>query len=456
MSKQKTNWICERCKYSAIRWNGACPSCKAWNTLKETSLKTPITQKLPIQLVRLSDAQAEEPKRLSTEIQEVDRVLGGGLVPGSLILLGGDPGIGKSTLLLQICSGVAKKTGRPVLYVSGEESIQQLSIRANRIGVKSKDVFCLSHCHISSILETVQTIHPCFLIIDSIQTTYEEKLPSTPGSPQQLREVCAQLLTLAKGSSIIVFLIGHVTKEGGLAGPRLIEHMVDAVLSFEGDKDLRFRFLRTTKNRFGSTDEVGVFMMEKSGLVEMNQPSLLFIGDQKGIPGSSVTCFLDGARPFLVEVQALLCKSYYANPIRRSSGLDPNRIAVLLAVAERRLNLRIHEFDVFFSVTGGIKLNDPSCDLSLLMSLFSSLENKSLPEKTLILGEVGLGGEIRAVPHLTQRVKEGILMGFRRFLIPEQNLQPIKQKDGIAIEILIMKDIGSAWKWAKLNSSYST
>ncbi|RDB31351.1 DNA repair protein RadA [Candidatus Similichlamydia laticola] len=389
---------------------------------------------------------------MSTEIQEVDRVLGGGLVPGSLILLGGDPGIGKSTLLLQICSGLTKKKNEPVLYVSGEESIQQLSLRANRLGLLSQQVFCLSHCHVSSILETVQRLRPSFLVIDSIQTTYEPSLPSAPGSPQQLKEICSQFLTLAKISHLIICLIGHVTKEGGLAGPRLLEHMVDTVLSFEGDRDLRFRFLRTTKNRFGSTDEVGVFMMEKIGLVEMNQPSLLFLSNLKGMAGSSITCFLDGVRPFLVEVQALICKSYGANPVRRSSGLDPNRIAVLLAVAERRLNIRLYQFDIFFSVTGGIKLQEPASDLSILMSLFSSMNNKSLPEKTLMIGEVGLGGEIRPVPHLTQRIKEGILMGFKRFLIPDQKIQEIKSKDGIATEILVVKDISSAFQWAKHGS----
>jgi DNA repair protein RadA/Sms len=357
---------------------------------------------------------------------EFDRLLGGGIVPGSLILIGGDPGVGKSTLLLQV-SHLLAQGKRTVLYISGEESLAQVSLRAKRLGVDSDNLLLFSETQISAIKQTIEHVKPAAVVVDSIQIVYKEEIPSAPGSATQLREATAELLHLAKGSNTAIFLIGHVTKAGEIAGPRLLEHMVDSVLYFEGDKQIHYRLLRVIKNRFGPADEIAVFQMNYNGLSEIPNPSSLFLEERvRGSTGSVIVPALEGSRSLLVEVQALVSHTHFSTPTRRGSGLDQNRLALLLAVLEKRVGLQLHSCDIFVSVAGGLKITEPGLDLGILLAVASSLTNKAIDPQTLAVGEVGLGGEVRSVSRLEVRLKEAALMGFERCFVPKRSLSALK------------------------------
>ena len=358
-------------------------------------------------------------------MNEFDRLLGGGVVPGSLNLIGGDPGVGKSTLLLQVCHQLAQHHQR-VLYVSGEESAPQIALRASRIGAGAENLFLLCETACDTVKECVERFKPQIVVIDSIQTLYKRDIPSAPGSVAQLRETTAEMLHLAKGTGTAIFLIGHVTKSGEIAGPRLLEHMVDVVLYFEGDKHLQHRLLRVIKNRFGPADEIALFQMAERGLIEASNPSQVFLQHRnERQPGSAILPTLEGSRAVLVEVQALVAKTHFATPSRRCTGLDANRLALLLAVAEKHLHYPVHQCDIFVSVAGGLKITEPAIDLAVLCAIASSLEQKVIDSQTLVIGEVGLGGEMRSVSHLQARLKEGALMGFERCMLPKAGLEGV-------------------------------
>ncbi len=363
--------------------------------------------------------------RMKSGIGEVDRLIGGGIVPGSLTLIGGDPGVGKSTLLLQLANAFGKQ-GLKVLYVTGEESCEQTSMRALRLGITTPNIFLLNETLVEAILTQVENLSPDLLVIDSIQIVYKGEIPSSAGSVSQVRECTTDFMRQAKGRNLATFLIGHVTKGGEIAGPRVLEHLVDAVLYFEGESQGTHRFLRVVKNRFGSTDEVGVFQMEQEGLREVLNPSELFLEERlKGTIGSLIIPTIEGSRPLLVEVQALVTKSGFVNPTRRSTGLDPNRLALLLAVLEKRVGFQLHTADVFVSLAGGLKIFEPAADLGVLLAIASSWKNRAVDPETVVIGEVGLGGEVRSVPKIASRLKEAELLGFKRALIPEKAIKQL-------------------------------
>lgn len=428
MAKTAVIWECQSCGKKAAQWVGCCPSCKAWNSY-EKGLETKEqaeryqTKRSHSKPLRLKDVNVEQTPRIRTRLKEFDQVLGGGIVPGSLTLLGGDPGIGKSTLLLQSCFALAKQGAR-VLYVSGEESLAQIKMRAVRLNVDSDNLLLLSETQVLSIVQQVKELKPHVVVIDSIQIVYKPEIPSSPGSVTQLREATAEFLHLAKGTQTSIFLIGHVTKAGDIAGPRILEHMVDTVLYFEGDKQLRYRLLRVIKNRFGPCDEIAVFQMEEAGLKEVDNPSSLFLKErQEGQNGSVIVPLLEGSRGMLVEVQALANKSFFPQPTRKSSGIDANRLSLLLAVLDKRLKFQLHACDIFVSAAGGIRIQEPASDLGIALAIGSSIANQSIDPETLVVGEVGLGGEVRSVPRLDLRLKEAALMGFRRCLVPKSAMK---------------------------------
>jgi len=436
----KTIFCCQACGYQAHKWMGKCPDCGQWDTLVEErqapkqakslkhGLSTSCLEPVPIDSIDLKDEQ-----RLLTGIREFDRALGGGLVAGTLVLIGGDPGIGKSTLMLQSLYGLAK-TGQKVLYVSGEESIKQIRLRSKRLSTVSPEILVVSEVDLDSIIAMVENTRPHVLVIDSIQTMYSTDLASAPGSVGQVRESTVQLMLMAKKLSIPTFLVGHVTKDGAIAGPKLLEHMVDTVLYFEGDRNHVFRILRAVKNRFGSTNEIGVFEMKEQGLEEVVNPSALFLSERpENAPGSVVTASMEGSRPILVELQALASSTSFGTPRRTILGLDQNRVALLTAVMEKKLGLHLMGHDIFMNVAGGVKIDEPAVDLGIVSAVASSFLDKPVPGATAVLGEVGLTGEVRAVGQVEIRVGETKKMGFTRCLIPESNLKRMSGIKGIEI-----------------------
>lgn len=425
MAKVKTIYSCTECGASSPKWQGQCPGCNQWNTLVETvAEKTPTNSRFEslaptARLQNLSEIEAREVERITTGIGEFDRALGGGLVNGGVVLIGGDPGIGKSTLLLQALAHLS--LNNKVLYVSGEESGEQVALRARRLGLDTRSLQLMAEINLERILATLQAEKPVVAVIDSIQTLWSDQLSSAPGSVAQVRECAAQLTRLAKQAGITVILVGHVTKEGALAGPRVLEHIVDTVLYFEGDTHSSFRLVRAFKNRFGAVNELGVFAMTETGLKGVSNPSALFLSQHgQDVAGSCVMVTQEGTRPLLVEIQALVDTSH-GNPRRLTVGLDPQRLAMLLAVLHRHAGIVCFDQDVFVNAVGGVKITEPAADLAVLLSITSSLKNKPLPSKLIVFGEVGLAGEIRPAPRGQERLKEAAKLGFTRALIPEAN-----------------------------------
>ena len=427
-------FFCKECGFESNGWLGNCPGCKQWNTFVEAPAEPKAGKSRGGQDARivrpilrqtqsfslLKDAKATSGERTGTGLKELDRVLGGGLVKGSLVLISGDPGIGKSTLMLMISGTLSK--AQKVLYVSGEESAEQLKLRADRIGVNSDALYVLPETDMSVVYDAVEELSPDCLIIDSIQTMCDDGIPSAAGSVSQVREITGSLMKLAKTRGITTFVVGHVTKDGNIAGPNMLEHMVDTVLYFEGERQLFYRILRCVKNRFGSTNEIGVFEMGGSGLKEVPNPSAAFLeGRPVGVPGTAVACVLEGTRPMLVEIQALISGSIFSNPRRMSTGIDYNRIAMLLAVLEKRMGLNIVGCDAYVNVIGGIRLDEPAADLALVAAVVSSCGNFALPENCVFFGEIGLTGEVRAVAHAEKRLTEILRLGFKRCYMPAAN-----------------------------------
>jgi DNA repair protein RadA/Sms len=419
MGKNISKFVCQECGYETYKWLGRCPGCGQWNTLIE-EIQTRSDKSGPsreIAAVPLSDISGSDTYRFSSGLGELDRVLGGGVVPGSLVLLGGDPGIGKSTLLLQVADKIAY-TGKKVLYLSGEESLRQIRLRATRLQIDSKNIFLLNEPNIDLLGDYIKEINPDFVIIDSIQTVYSQHISSIPGSVSQLRECTASIMNLAKKSDKAFFLVGHVTKDGVLAGPRVLEHMVDVVIYFEGDKNFAFRLLRGVKNRFGSTDEIGLLEMSGQGLLEVTDPSYIFLSGSINTNGTAVAVSFEGTRPLLIEIQALVASSSPGYPKRMASGIDQNRLALIIAVLEKVRGFRLSDFDVYLKVTGGVFLKDPSVDLGIAAAIVSSYKDRLIPPDTAFIGELGLSGQIRSVPFLEARLKEVEKMGFKRVVVP--------------------------------------
>ncbi len=438
----KTVFSCQSCGYQTPKWLGKCPDCGQWHSFTEETVTPRVTKRaeettlsgtgtpvpVPIDAITIENEQ-----RLSTGIGEFDRVLGGGVVPGTLVLIGGDPGIGKSTLMLQALYGLAQ-IGHKVLYVSGEESIRQIKLRSQRLNTQAPQLFVVSEIDIDVILTMIKSFDPALIVIDSIQTMFHPSLSSAPGSISQVRETTLKLMLMAKRTGIPVFLVGHVTKDGAIAGPRLLEHMVDTVLYFEGDRSHIFRILRAVKNRFGSTNEIGVFEMNRNGLEEISNPSALFLSERPdNAPGSVVTACMEGTRPVLVEIQALASSTHLGTPRRTILGLDANRVALLVAVLEKKVGFQLMGHDLFMNVAGGAKVVEPAVDIGIICAVASSFMDKPVPEGTVVLGEVGLTGEVRAIGQIENRVSECEKMGFTRCLLPESNLARCKEIQGIRI-----------------------
>ena len=443
---KKTIFFCQNCGHEENKWLGQCPMCKEWNTFVEenvsVSKSTAVTQARRLEPMPLSKVTTDSEERVLTRIGELDRVLGGGIVPGSLVLVGGDPGIGKSTLLLQVCQKLSAEKRR-VLYISGEESLKQIKLRANRMGEFSDALQLLCETNLESIRIIIEESKPEVVVIDSIQTMYSEEVSSAPGSVSQVRESTNVLMQLAKGLGITIFIVGHVTKEGTVAGPRVLEHMVDTVLYFEGDRHASYRILRGVKNRFGSTNEIGVFEMRQDGLQEVENPSEFMLqGKPENASGSVVACSMEGTRPILLEVQGLLCQSNFGMPRRTATGTDYNRVNLLMAVMEKRAGLHLSNYDAYINIAGGIKMNEPAIDLAIVLALASSYKNRPIDEKTIVFGEVGLSGEVRAVSMPEQRVSEAKKLGFTTCIIPEVCKDMVKNIKGI--EIIGVKDINQA------------
>ena len=441
MAKAKTSaFFCQNCGYESAKWMGQCPGCKEWNTFVEelvdrkalsgSGKRKPASEAKP---VPLSSIVASDEERVSTNMKELDRVLGGGIVRGSLVLVGGDPGIGKSTLLLQVCRNLSAQ-GLSVLYVSGEESLQQIKIRAERIGTFTDHLQLLCETNLELIREVVERQKPQIVVIDSVQTMYNDSVGSAPGSVSQVREATSVLMQIAKGMDISIFIVGHVTKEGVVAGPRVLEHMVDTVLYFEGDRHESYRILRGVKNRFGSTNEIGVFEMRTEGLAEVENPSeYMLSGKPADASGSVVACSVEGTRPILLEIQALICHSYFNNPRRTATGTDFNRVNLLLAVLEKRLGMQLSDCDAYVNIAGGIRMNEPAIDLGIVLATISSKLDLTIDEKTICFGEVGLSGEVRGVTMAEQRVAEAAKLGFKRCILPSVCLGAVKSVKGIEL-----------------------
>ena len=428
--KQKTTFFCKECGFESPKWLGQCPGCKEWDSfVEEPVVKTAAGRSVTVtehrEPSKLSEIVTNDEVRTLTGIGELDRVLGGGIVTGSLVLVGGEPGIGKSTLLLQMCKQLAE-AGKDVLYVSGEESVKQIKMRADRLGTFQKELFLLSETDLDIVTEVIGRKKPEIVIIDSIQTMYREEIGSAPGSVSQVRETTSTLMRLAKSLPVSIFIVGHVTKEGVVAGPRVLEHMVDTVLYFEGDGGASYRFLRGVKNRFGSTDEIGVFEMRGNGLVEVPNPSeYMLAGKPKQAPGSIVVCSIEGTRPILIEVQALVCQTNFNMPRRTSTGTDYNRVNLLMAVIEKRMGVRMGDCDAYINVAGGMRIHEPALDLGIILALLTSYRNQSLDDETICFGEVGLAGEVRAVNMAEQRVLEAAKLGFKRCILPKVNCRQL-------------------------------
>ena len=438
---KKSIYFCQNCGHEESKWLGQCPMCKEWNTFVEEKVSTPAAgvsrgssvAKPKSQVVTLSSVSTTDEERTKTGIKELDRVLGGGIVQGSLVLVGGDPGIGKSTLLLQVCQKLADKQ-KKVLYISGEESLKQIKLRANRMGEFADSLFLLCETNLAAIQSVIEKETPDVVVIDSIQTMYNEEVASAPGSVSQVRESTNVLMQLAKGLNISTFIVGHVTKEGTVAGPRVLEHMVDTVLYFEGDRHASYRILRGVKNRFGSTNEIGVFEMRREGLCEVENPSeFMLSGKPENASGSVVACAMEGTRPMLMEIQALICRSNFGMPRRTAAGLDYNRVNLLMAVLEKRMGLPLSNYDAYVNIAGGIRMNEPAADLGIVMAIASSYKNKPIAEDTIVFGEVGLSGEVRAVTMPEQRVAEAKKLGFKTCIVPAVALKSIGKVDGIEV-----------------------
>lgn len=443
---KKTVFFCQNCGHEENKWLGQCPMCKEWNSFVEetvVSANPSATRTVrDAKPVTLNQVQTDREERVRTTIEELDRVLGGGIVPGSLVLVGGDPGIGKSTLLLQVCqrlTGMQKK----VLYISGEESLRQIKLRADRIGEFPEELLLLCETNLAVIKSLIEKQKPEVVVIDSIQTMYSEEVASAPGSVSQVRESTNVFMQLAKGLGISIFIVGHVTKEGTVAGPRVLEHMVDTVLYFEGDRHASYRILRGVKNRFGSTNEIGVFEMRQDGLREVANPSEFMLnGRPEQASGSVVACSMEGTRPILLEIQALVCNSNFGMPRRTAAGTDYNRVNLLMAVLEKRAGLHLSASDAYVNIAGGIKMNEPAIDLGIVMALVSSYKNRPIDDKTIVFGEVGLSGEVRAVSMPEQRVMEAKKLGFETVIMPEVSVGAVKNIK--EIRIVGVKNIGDA------------
>ncbi len=431
MKASKTIYVCTECEYQSAKWMGRCPSCGAWNTMEEQMVipEPAATARSAPKLslgsydntaVKFSELELPNYMREETGLGELDRVLGGGLVHGSVVLLSGEPGIGKSTLLMQISSALGEK--RRVLYVSGEESKGQLKLRADRLGAGGDNLYLLTETNFERVISETDRVKPDIVIVDSIQTFYSDQISSSPGSVSQVKDCALRLITKAKNEGISVIIVGHVNKEGGIAGPKVLEHMVDAVLYFEGERQQIYRIIRAIKNRYGSTNEIGVFEMTDHGLSEVENPSeMLLAGRPKNVSGNCAVCVMEGSRPIIAEVQALATKSYLPSPKRTSSGLDYNRMYLLLAVLEKRLGLRFSENDTFLNVIGGLRLEEPAVDLATALALISSIKDKPIGDEIIAFGEVGLSGEVRAVSNIDQRIKEAVRLGFTQIVLPERN-----------------------------------
>lgn len=449
MPKNKNIFVCRECGAEYSKWNGKCSSCGAWNTLEETAPVAVVTGKAaPVgtfKYSRISEISYDDETRYDTGISELDRVLGGGLVKGSLVLIGGDPGIGKSTLLLQICGFMGRD--HTILYVSGEESERQIKLRAERLGVAVENLFLASNNNCESIIKAVCENKPEIVIIDSIQTITSSALTSAAGSIVQVRECTGAFMRMAKSEEIPVFIVSHVNKDGGIAGPKIMEHIVDTVLYFEGDKQLSYRILRAIKNRFGSTNEIGVFRMDDDGLTQVENPSeMMLSGRLKNVSGSAVVCAMEGTRPILAEVQALVTKSSFSAPRRVATGFDYNRLYMILAVLEKRCGYFFGGLDVYVNIVGGLKLDEPAADLAVAMALWSGLCDKAIPEDLLVFGEVGLGGEIRSVSRVRERVKEGARLGFTKCVIPKHSFRELSKTENYGIKIIGADTIVGAFK----------
>lgn len=449
-TKEKQIFFCKECGYESVKWLGQCPGCKQWNTLVEaTAVKKGnkiVRDKAAAKPTLLSDISVDSQDRWSTKMKELDRVLGGGIVRGSLILVGGDPGIGKSTLLLQVCKNLSDD--KNVLYISGEESLKQIKLRAMRLGEFKNPVSMLCETDLDVIKESIKEYKPDVVVVDSIQTMYNAEVGSAPGSVSQVRESTNVLMQLAKGMQITIFIVGHVTKEGVVAGPRVLEHMVDTVLYFEGDRYASYRILRGVKNRFGSTNEIGVFEMRETGLMEVSNPSeYMLSGMPEGASGSVIACSIEGTRPILVEIQALVSRTNFGIPRRTAAGTDYNRVNLLMAVLEKRAGLQIGDCDAYVNIAGGIKITEPAMDLGIVMSVASSYKNKVIDNSTVVFGEVGLAGEVRSVSLAKERIAEAQKLGFKKCIIPKSSLEALDNsfvKNLKGIELIGIRNVAEA------------
>lgn len=450
MAKQRSLFVCRDCGQEYPKWNGRCTACGAWNTIEETIAPTVVVGKSAVPAgeftySRIGEISYDDETRYDTGIAELNRVLGGGLVKGSLVLIAGDPGIGKSTLLLQICGFMGNE--HTILYVSGEESERQIKLRAERLGINSDNLFLASNNSCESIISAVCKNKPEVVIIDSVQTITSNAVASSAGSVVQVRECTNAFMRMAKSEEIPVFIVSHVNKDGGIAGPKIMEHIVDTVLYFEGEKHLSYRILRAFKNRFGSTNEIGVFNMDDDGLKEVANPSeMMLSGRQKSVSGSVIVCSIEGTRPILAEVQALVTKSGFSAPRRVATGFDYNRLYMILAVLEKRTGFFFGGVDVYVNIVGGLRIDEPAADLAVAMALYSGLCDNVIPEKLVVFGEVGLGGEIRAVSHVRERVKEGARLGFEKCIIPKQNFSSLSKAEGYGIQIIGASTLEQAFR----------
>lgn len=442
MAKKKTKFVCQSCGYESVKWVGKCPACNEWNTMVEFIEQPASSRRLTFNTnasvegtrpISIMEVEIGSETRIETSFEEFNRVLGGGIVLGSLVLIGGDPGIGKSTMLLQVSSQLAKKDYK-VLYVSGEESQKQIKLRAERLGVATKKLYVLSETDLSYIARYMDEMSPEFVVIDSIQTIYLQEVTSAPGSVSQVRECTSELMKIAKTKGIPIFIVGHVTKEGAIAGPRLLEHMVDAVLYFEGERHHTYRILRAVKNRFGSTNETGIFEMKELGLVEVLNPSEIFLEERPfGVAGSTVVSSMEGTRPVLVELQALVSPTSFGNARRMATGIDHNRVSLIMAVLEKRIGLLLQNQDAYLKVAGGLKLDEPAVDLAVAVSIASSFQDKPTNPTDVVIGEIGLTGEVRRVSRIEQRVQEAAKLGFKRAIIPSKNIGGWSFPEGMEI-----------------------
>ena len=451
MAKAKEVYVCAQCGYETPKWVGKCPGCGEWNSFEQVVQTAQPAAKRggtaaiqPVEIYRLGEIDLDDETRYHTGLSELDRVLGGGIVRGSLVLLGGDPGIGKSTLMLQICEHLGRELS--ILYISGEESVRQLKLRADRLGVDSENLYILAQTDIDTIVHTIAEKKPGLVMVDSIQTMSVAGVNSSPGSVVQVRESTNALLRVAKGEDIPIFVVGHVNKDGAIAGPKVLEHIVDAVLYFEGERNLSYRILRAVKNRFGSTNEIGVFEMQQKGLCEVENPSMMLLaGRPTGVSGTCVACVMEGSRPIMAEVQALAAKSGFGNPRRTATGFDYNRMSMLIAVLEKRAGFFFGNLDTYVNIIGGLRLDEPAADLAIALALVSSVLDRPIDDNVVAFGEIGLGGELRAVSNAALRVKEAERLGFTKCIIPRQSLRAVEELGPLSIEVRAVSNLKQAF-----------